>query len=145
MNGGLAEVPGLSFNFAKALHGEQYLELYKPLPRSGELKCEAVIADILDKGSGVVIVMDVYSYSGKELICYNQFSVFVVGSGGFGGKRTSEKLKAAVAVPNRPPDAVLRDATSLNQAALYRLSGDWNPLHIDPDFASVAGFEKPIR
>nr|BAE27744.1 unnamed protein product [Mus musculus] len=144
MNGGLAEVPGLSFNFAKALHGEQYLELYKPLPRSGELKCEAVIADILDKGSGVVIVMDVYSYSGKELICYNQFSVFVVGSGGFGGKRTSEKLKAAVAVPNRPPDAVLRDATSLNQAALYRLSGGWNPLHIDPDFASVAGFEKPI-
>lgn len=144
MSGGLADVPGLSFNFAKALHGEQYLELYKPLPRSGELKCEAVIADILDKGSGIVIVMDVYSYSGKELICYNQFSLFVVGSGGFGGKRTSEKLKAAVAVPRRPPDAVLRDATSLNQAALYRLSGDWNPLHIDPSFASIAGFEKPI-
>ncbi|CAH7018375.1 peroxisomal multifunctional enzyme type 2 [Phodopus roborovskii] len=144
MNGGLAEIPGLSINFAKVLHGEQYLELYKPLPRSGELKCEAVIADILDKGSGIVIVMDVYSYSGKELICYNQFSVFVVGSGGFGGKRTSEKLKAAVAVPKRPPDAVLRDSTSLNQAALYRLSGDWNPLHIDPSFARIAGFEKPI-
>ncbi|XP_052598135.1 peroxisomal multifunctional enzyme type 2 [Peromyscus californicus insignis] len=144
MNGGLAEVPGLSINFAKVLHGEQYLELYKPLPRSGELKSETVIADILDKGSGIVIVMDVHSYSGKELICYNQFSVFVVGSGGFGGKRTSEKLKAAVAVPKRPPDAVLRDTTSLNQAALYRLSGDWNPLHIDPNFASIAGFEKPI-
>lgn len=144
MNGGLAEIPGLSINFAKVLHGEQYLELYKPLPRSGELKCEAVVADILDKGSGIVIVMDVYSYSGKELICYNQFSVFVVGSGGFGGKRTSEKLKAAVAVPKRPPDAVLRDSTSLNQAALYRLSGDWNPLHIDPSFAGIAGFEKPI-
>lgn len=144
MNGGLAEIPGLSVNFAKVLHGEQYLELYKPLPRSGELKCEAVVADILDKGSGIVIVMDVHSYSGKELICYNQFSVFVVGSGGFGGKRTSEKLKAAVAVPKRPPDAVLRDSTSLNQAALYRLSGDWNPLHIDPSFASIAGFEKPI-
>ncbi|XP_060233266.1 peroxisomal multifunctional enzyme type 2 isoform X1 [Meriones unguiculatus] len=179
MNGGLAEIPGLSINFAKVLHGEQYLELYKPLPRSGELKCEAVVADVLDKGSGVVIVMDVYSYSGKELICYNQFSVFVVGSGGFGGKRTSEKLKAAVAVPKRPPDAVQKDTTSLNQvrssdasallswpcclfyttafsedteysddfslqAALYRLSGDWNPLHIDPSFASIAGFEKPI-
>lgn len=144
MNGGLAEVPGLAIDFAKVLHGEQYLELYKPLPRSGELKSETVIADILDKGSGIVIVMDVHSYSGKELICYNQFSVFVVGSGGFGGKRTSEKLKAAVAVPKRPPDAVLRDPTSLNQAALYRLSGDWNPLHIDPNFASIAGFEKPI-
>lgn len=144
MNGGLAEIPGLPINFAKVLHGEQYLELYKPLPRSGELKCEAVVADVLDKGSGAVIVMDVYSYSGKELICYNQFSVFVVGSGGFGGKRTSEKLKAAVAIPKRPPDAVQKDTTSLNQAALYRLSGDWNPLHIDPSFASIAGFEKPI-
>lgn len=144
MSGGLAEIPGLSVNLAKVLHGEQYLELYKPLPRSGELRCEAVIADILDKGSGAVIVMDVRSYSGKELICYNQFSAFALGSGGFGGKRTSEKLKAAVAVPSRPPDAVLRDTTSLNQAALYRLSGDWNPLHIDPSFASIAGFEKPI-
>ncbi|XP_059102163.1 peroxisomal multifunctional enzyme type 2 [Peromyscus eremicus] len=144
MSGGLAEVPGLSVNFAKVLHGEQYLELYKPFPRSGELKSETVIADILDKGSGIVIVVDVHSYSGKELICYNQFTVFVVGSGGFGGKRTSEKLKAAVAVPKRPPDAVLRDTTSLNQAALYRLSGDWNPLHIDPNFARIAGFEKPI-
>ncbi|KAK7831359.1 hypothetical protein U0070_024647 [Myodes glareolus] len=144
MNGGLAEIPGLSIEFSKVLHGEQYLELYKPLPRSGELKCEAVVADILDKGSGIVIVMDVHSYSGNELICYNQFSIFVVGSGGFGGKRTSEKLKAAVAVPRRPPDAVLRDTTSLNQAALYRLSGDWNPLHIDPSFAGIAGFEKPI-
>uniref|UniRef100_UPI0040388990 peroxisomal multifunctional enzyme type 2 n=1 Tax=Callospermophilus lateralis TaxID=76772 RepID=UPI0040388990 len=110
----------------------------------GKLKCEAVVADVLDKGSGVVILMDVYSYSGKELICYNQFSLFLVGSGGFGGKRTSEKLKVALDVPSRPPDAVLRDTTSLNQAALYRLSGDWNPLHIDPNFASLAGFEKPI-
>uniref|UniRef100_A0A8C9PI42 Peroxisomal multifunctional enzyme type 2 n=1 Tax=Spermophilus dauricus TaxID=99837 RepID=A0A8C9PI42_SPEDA len=144
MGGGLAEIPGLSINFAQVLHGEQYLELYKPLPRSGKLKCEAVVADVLDKGSGAVILMDVYSYSGKELICYNQFSLFLVGSGGFGGKRTSEKLKVALDVPSRSPDAVLRDTTSLNQAALYRLSGDWNPLHIDPNFASLAGFEKPI-
>uniref|UniRef100_A0A8D2JL50 Peroxisomal multifunctional enzyme type 2 n=1 Tax=Sciurus vulgaris TaxID=55149 RepID=A0A8D2JL50_SCIVU len=144
MGEGLTEIPGLSISLAKVLHGEQYLELYKPLPRSGKLRCEAVVADVLDKGSGVVILMDVYSYSGKELICYNQFSLFLVGSGGFGGKRTSEKLKVAVAIPNRPPDAVLRDTTSLNQAALYRLSGDWNPLHIDPNFASLAGFEKPI-
>ncbi|XP_045422103.1 peroxisomal multifunctional enzyme type 2 isoform X2 [Lemur catta] len=144
MNGGLADIPGLSINLAKVLHGEQYLELYKPLPRAGKLKCEAVVADVLDKGSGVVILMDVYSYSGKELICYNQFSIFLVGSGGFGGKRTSDKAKVAVAIPNRPPDAVLTDTTSLNQAALYRLSGDWNPLHVDPNFASLAGFNKPI-
>ncbi|KAG8516729.1 Peroxisomal multifunctional enzyme type 2, partial [Galemys pyrenaicus] len=144
MGGGLAEIPGLSINFAKLLHGEQYLELYKPLPRDGKLRCEAVVADILDKGSSSVILMDVYAYSGNELICYNQFSLFIVGSGGFGGKRTSDKVKVAVAVPNRSPDAVLKDTTSPNQAALYRLSGDWNPLHIDPNFAGLAGFDKPI-
>lgn len=120
------------------------MELYKPLPRAGKLKCEAVVADVLDKGSGLVILVDVYSYSGKELICYNQFSIFLVGSGGIGGKRTSDKVKEAVPVPNRRPDAVLTDITSLNQAALYRLSGDWNPLHIDPNFASLAGFNRPI-
>ncbi|XP_072453245.1 peroxisomal multifunctional enzyme type 2 [Notamacropus eugenii] len=144
MSGALAEVPGLNINFAKLLHGEQYLELYKPLPRTGQLTSEAVIVDILDKGSGLVILLDVYSYSGKELICFNQFSVFIVGSGGFGGKKTSNKAKVTVPPPKRPPDVVLEDTTSLNQAVLYRLSGDWNPLHIDPSFASLGGFEKPI-
>lgn len=144
VGGELSEIPGLSVNLEKVLHGEQYLELYKPLPRAGNLKCEGVIADVLDKGSGLVVLVDVYSYFEEELVCYNQFSIFVVGSGGIGGKRTSDKAKVAVAVPNRPPDAVLRDTTSLNQAALYRLSGDWNPLHIDPNFAGFAGFDKPI-
>uniref|UniRef100_F7IAA8 17-beta-hydroxysteroid dehydrogenase 4 n=1 Tax=Callithrix jacchus TaxID=9483 RepID=F7IAA8_CALJA len=138
MGGGLAEIPGLSINFAKVY------TVFLLLFILGKLKCEAVVADVLDKGSGVVIIIDVFSYSEKELTCYNQFSLFLVGSGGFGGKRTSDKVKVAVAVPNRPPDAVLTDTTSLNQAALYRLSGDWNPLHIDPNFASLAGFDKPI-
>ncbi|XP_036596677.1 peroxisomal multifunctional enzyme type 2 [Trichosurus vulpecula] len=144
MGGGLSDVPGLNVNFAKLLHGEQYLELYKPLPRTGQLTSESVIVDILDKGSGLVILLDVYSYSGKELICFNQFSVFIVGSGGFGGKKTSNKAKETVPPPKRPPDAVLADTTSLNQAVLYRLSGDSNPLHIDPSFASLGGFDKPI-
>uniref|UniRef100_A0A8C6WBG6 Peroxisomal multifunctional enzyme type 2 n=1 Tax=Nannospalax galili TaxID=1026970 RepID=A0A8C6WBG6_NANGA len=122
--------------------GKTFVWLFFPV--SLNVVEKSVVADILDKGSGIVIIMDVYSYSGKELICYNQFSVFVVGSGGFGGKRTSEKVKEAIAVPRRPPDIILRDTTSLNQAALYRLSGDWNPLHIDPNFASIAGFDKPI-
>ncbi|XP_016279236.1 peroxisomal multifunctional enzyme type 2 isoform X2 [Monodelphis domestica] len=144
MDGGLSEVPGLTIDYTKVLHGEQYLELYKPLPKTGQLTNEAIIVDILDKGSGLVILLDVYSYSGKELICFNQFTVFVVGSGGFGGKKTSDKAKVTVPPPKRPPDAILTDTTSLNQAVLYRLSGDWNPLHIDPSFASLGGFEKPI-
>ncbi|KAF2986776.1 hypothetical protein EK904_004737 [Melospiza melodia maxima] len=113
---------GLNIDLARMLHGEQYLELYKPIPTSGELRSVATVADILDKGSGAVLLIDVNTYSGKDLVCYNQFSLFFVGAGGFGGKRTSEKAKAA----------------------LYRLSGDWNPLHVDPSFAALGGFKKPI-
>ncbi|XP_034548786.1 peroxisomal multifunctional enzyme type 2 [Notolabrus celidotus] len=144
MEGGLSSVPGLDIDFTQVLHGEQYLEMLKPLPTSGTLTSEATVADVLDKGSGAIILLDVNTYSGNELICYNQFSVFVVGAGGFGGKRTSEKAKAALPPPNRAPDAVVIDSTTKDQAALYRLSGDWNPLHIDPDFAAMGGFKAPI-
>uniref|UniRef100_A0A8C6UQ16 Hydroxysteroid (17-beta) dehydrogenase 4 n=1 Tax=Neogobius melanostomus TaxID=47308 RepID=A0A8C6UQ16_9GOBI len=121
--------------FGQVLHGEQYLELYKPLPTSGTLTSHTTIADVLDKGSGAVILLDVHAYNGDELICYNQYSIFVVGAGGFGGKRT--RLC-------RAPDAVVIESTTRDQAALYRLSGDWNPLHIDPSFAAMGGFKEPI-
>uniref|UniRef100_W5KZV0 Peroxisomal multifunctional enzyme type 2 n=1 Tax=Astyanax mexicanus TaxID=7994 RepID=W5KZV0_ASTMX len=144
MEGGLSTVPGLNFDPTRLLHGEQYLELYKPLPTSGTLTSKASIADVLDKGSGAVILLDVHTYSKQELVCYNQFSVFIVGSGGFGGKRSSDKAVPTVPPPNRAPDAVMVDKTSRDQAALYRLSGDWNPLHIDPSFAAMGGFKTPI-
>uniref|UniRef100_A0A8C7SNU0 Peroxisomal multifunctional enzyme type 2 n=1 Tax=Oncorhynchus mykiss TaxID=8022 RepID=A0A8C7SNU0_ONCMY len=174
MDGGLGSVPGLNFDFTRLLHGEQYLELFQPLPTSGmcahyrsisennifclqkpviennlsafagTLTSQARIADVLDKGSGAVILLDVHTYSGKELLCYNQYSLFIVGAGGFGGKRTSDKAMSTVAHPNRSPDAVMTDTTTRDQAALYRLSGDWNPLHIDPSFAAMGGFKSPI-
>ncbi|XP_061135594.1 peroxisomal multifunctional enzyme type 2 [Syngnathus typhle] len=144
MDGGLSSLPGLNIDFTQVLHGEQYLELYKPLPTSGQLTSEATVADVLDKGSGAVILLDVNTYSGGELLCFNQWSVFVVGAGGFGGKRTSEKAKPLAPPPQRAPDVVLVDSTTNDQAALYRLSGDWNPLHIDPSFAAMGGFKSPI-
>ncbi|XP_077376877.1 peroxisomal multifunctional enzyme type 2 [Festucalex cinctus] len=144
MDGGLSSLPGLNIDFTQVLHGEQYLELYKPLPTSGQLTSEATIADVLDKGSGAVILLDVNTYNGADLLCFNQFSVFVVGAGGFGGKRTSQKAKPLVPPPQRAPDVVLVDSTTNDQAALYRLSGDWNPLHIDPSFAAMGGFQSPI-
>ncbi|XP_027889600.1 peroxisomal multifunctional enzyme type 2 [Xiphophorus couchianus] len=144
MGGGLSSIPGLSIDFTQVLHGEQYLELYKPLPTSGTLTSETTVADILDKGSGAVILLDVNTYNGDELVCYNQFSVFVVGAGRFGGKRSSDKAKAPLPAPKRAPDAVVIESTTRDQAALYRLSGDWNPLHIDPDFAAMGGFRAPI-
>ncbi|XDV49710.1 hypothetical protein PO909_018910 [Leuciscus waleckii] len=141
---GLSSVPGLQIDFSKLLHGEQYLELFKPLPTSGTLTSRAVVADVLDKGSGMIVLLDVHTYSGGELVCYNQFSLFIVGAGGFGGKRTSQKAVVTAPLPDRPADAVIVEQTSRDQAALYRLSGDWNPLHIDPSFAALGGFESPI-
>ncbi|XP_038164044.1 peroxisomal multifunctional enzyme type 2 [Cyprinodon tularosa] len=144
MGGGLSSVPGLNIDFTQVLHGEQYLELYKPLPTSGTLTSETTVADVLDKGSGAVILLDVNTYDFNELVCYNQFSVFVVGAGRFGGKRSSDKAKAPLPPPKRTPDAVVIESTTRDQAALYRLSGDWNPLHIDPSFAAIGGFSTPI-
>uniref|UniRef100_A0A8C9MQH7 Hydroxysteroid 17-beta dehydrogenase 4 n=1 Tax=Serinus canaria TaxID=9135 RepID=A0A8C9MQH7_SERCA len=141
---GVPSLSGLNIDLARMLHGEQYLELYKPLPTSGELRSVSTVADILDKGSGAVLLIDVNTFCGKDLVCYNQFSLFFVGAGGFGGKRTSEKAKLTAAPPQRPPDAVISDVTTADQAALYRLSGDWNPLHVDPSFAALGGFKKPI-
>nr|XP_020449525.1 peroxisomal multifunctional enzyme type 2 [Monopterus albus] len=144
LEGGLNSVPGLNMDLTRVLHGEHYLELYRPLPTSGKLTSETTIADVLDKGSGAVVLLDVNTYNGAELVCYNQFSVFVVGAGGFGGRRASEKAKPPLSPPRRAPDAVVIDSTTRDQAALYRLSGDWNPLHVDPSFAAMAGFEAPI-
>uniref|UniRef100_A0A671MPP6 Peroxisomal multifunctional enzyme type 2 n=1 Tax=Sinocyclocheilus anshuiensis TaxID=1608454 RepID=A0A671MPP6_9TELE len=141
---GLGSIPGLNIDFTRLLHGEQYLEMFRALPTSGTLTSRATVADVLDKGSGMVILLDVHTYSGRELVCYNQFSVFVVGAGGFGGKRKSQKAVVTAPLPDRAPDAVIVDQTSRDQAALYRLSGDWNPLHIDPSFAAMGGFESPI-
>ncbi|OXB57942.1 hypothetical protein ASZ78_014769 [Callipepla squamata] len=118
---GVPSLSGLNMDLTKMLHGEQYLELYKPLPTSGELTSVSTIADLIDKGSGAVLLIDVNTYCGKDLVCYNQFSLFFVGAGGFGGKRTSEKAKVTVNPPKRPPDAVLSDITTSDQVELYML------------------------
>ncbi|NWV68172.1 DHB4 enzyme, partial [Malurus elegans] len=144
---GVPSLPGLNIDLAKpwASSLKQNLTLCPcSSVLTGQLTSVSTVADILDKGSGAVLLIDVNTYCGKELVCYNQFSLFFVGAGGFGGKRTSEKAKLTANPPKRPPDAVISDVTTADQAALYRLSGDWNPLHLDPSFAALGGFKKPI-
>ncbi|XP_046404303.1 peroxisomal multifunctional enzyme type 2 [Ischnura elegans] len=139
-------IPGKEIDFSKLLHGEQYLELYKrENPTSGNVTSKCSVADVLDKGSGAVILVDVDTFDETgEKIAYAQMTVFIVGAGKFGGKRTSHKAIAPVDVPSRKPDAEMSEKTSLNQAVVYRLCGDRNPLHIDPSFAAMGGFNKPI-
>jgi len=135
--------PGLNYGFDRILHGEQYTELKRPLPPHAKLTHKAKVKDIFDKGKGAVVVTAITSYdeAGNELV-YNELTTFVRGAGGWGGERgpTVEKNVA----PDRKPDAVVVEKLSEGQALLYRLSGDINPLHVDPEFAKAFGFTKPI-
>ena len=140
----ITSVPGLKFNPALLLHGEQYLELKRPLPTRATVTNTAHIANIYDKGSGALVLLDVHTTGedGQE-IAYNRVSLFIRGLGGFGGERGPSS--AGPALPDRAPDAIHREKTHDNQALLYRLSsGDHNPLHADPAFAAAGGFERPI-
>ena len=140
----ITAVPGLRFNPALLLHGEQFLELHRPLPTKATLTHRARIADIYDKGSAALVLLDVDTYdeTGAKLAS-NRSSLFIRGLGGFGGERGPSA--GGLALPDRAPDATHRQATTDNQALLYRLSsGDGNPLHADPAFAAAGGFPRPI-
>jgi len=137
------QAPGLSFGLDRVLHGEQYTEVKRPLPTKGALTTKATIKAIFDKGKNALVVNEMITYDehGDELI-RNELTTLVRGAGGWGGERGPS---ADVNVPpDRAPDKVIEDKTSDNQALLYRLSGDWNPLHADPSFAKAFGFAKPI-
>jgi 3-hydroxyacyl-CoA dehydrogenase/3a,7a,12a-trihydroxy-5b-cholest-24-enoyl-CoA hydratase len=137
-------VPGLKFSFMNLLHGEQFLELKRPIPVEATVTNTAHISQIYDKGSGALLLVDVHSVDEKgEELAYNQASIFIRGIGGFGGERgPSGQINIP---PQRQPDAQLVEKTATNQALLYRLaSGDRNPLHADPALAAMVGFERPI-
>uniref|UniRef100_A0A914XJV9 Peroxisomal multifunctional enzyme type 2 n=1 Tax=Plectus sambesii TaxID=2011161 RepID=A0A914XJV9_9BILA len=139
--------PGVKFDLQRVLHGEQYIELLKPLPSDGELKSHTRVVDIVDKGSFALILTNVETYDAQtgEKLAVQQFATFEKGFGNFGGSRTSAAEKTILPVPKRSPDAVVEQQTSPDQAALYRQgSGDMNPLHVDTDFAKVSGFKQPI-
>ena len=132
----LLRMPGVDVDLVSALHGRQELTMHKPMPPNGSAVAQSRIADVYDKGSAAIIVTETVTEYFTSRI-----SIFVRGEGGFGGSRgPSAKLEP----PRRAPDAVLLTATRPDQALLYRLLGDRNPLHVDPAFAALAGFPRPI-
>jgi len=140
--GGIGNVPGLEFNFAMLLHGEQDLEIHKAIPVEGTVTSQGKVAGLYDKGKAALVILEMTSKDESgETLFVNRFSLFLRGEGGFGGESGP---KAGNQAPDRKPDLVVESPTLPQQALIYRLSGDKNPLHADPEFAKMGGFEKPI-
>ncbi|MEZ4406171.1 MAG: SDR family NAD(P)-dependent oxidoreductase [Polyangiales bacterium] len=137
------QAPGLDYGLDRILHGEQYTEVLRPLPPHQKLTNKGKVKAIYDKGKGAVVVIEMRSLDEDgELLAVNEVSTFVRGAGGWGGDRGP--AGESNTPPERAPDAVVEEKTRADQALLYRLSGDINPLHADPSFASNFGFPKPI-
>jgi acyl dehydratase len=141
MGASLFNVEGLKFNPAMLLHGEQDIEIHRPLPVQAKLESQVRIAGIYDKGKAALVVLEVKTSEGGSPLFTNRFSLFLRGEGGFGGDAGP---KAGNEAPSRAPDLSVESKTLPQQALLYRLSGDKNPLHADPAFAKMAGFDTPI-
>ena len=136
-----------SFNWGKLLHGSQEIRLSSPLPPAGSLSVVAEVADIQDKGEGknAIIMLRARGTdpaTGAQ-VAETLTTLVIRGDGGFGGQ--PGQRAAAPEFPDREPDARIPLSTREDQALIYRLSGDRNPLHSDPWFAqTLAGFPKPI-
>jgi len=133
-----------SFNPAMLVHGEQAIEVYKEIPAEGSVESTGRIAAIYDKGKGALVVTESTSRDAKsgEPLFKTTMSLFIRGEGGFGGERGPSGPRNQP--PERKPDAEVTYETRPDQALLYRLSGDMNPLHSDPEFARSGGFDRPI-
>jgi acyl dehydratase len=131
------------FDPAKLVHAEQGFELHAPLPVNGRVSITSTITGMYDKGKGALVTTEaraVDAETGKHLIT-SRSGVFITGEGGFGGDRGP---RDEWTVPDGEPDHVVRYRTKPDQALIYRLSGDRNPLHADPAFAARGGFSRPI-
>jgi acyl dehydratase len=141
----MLEVPGMDVDLARLLHGEQDLEIHGVLPAAATVRTSATITDIYDKGSGALVVLETLTRDAEteQLLATNRFSAFVRGEGGF-GRGSDNPSRPPMVRPSRPPDHQVECPTLPQQALLYRLSGDMNPIHANPEFARRGGFDQPI-
>ena len=125
------------------MHAEQAVELHRPMPVEGTARTVSTVTGIYDKGSGALVVIEnaaVDAATGEPLVT-SRSGAFIRGEGGFGGERGGDPPWER---PDREPDHQVVELTRPEQALIYRLSGDRNPLHVDPKFAARGGFRRPI-
>jgi acyl dehydratase len=138
--------PRSGIDMVKVLHAEQQLEIHRPLPVEGSSVAQTRVIDVIDKGAGkgalILMQRTLRDQASGELLCTQLSTAMARGNGGAGG--SGNPGPAPAALPERAPDAVIDIETSPRSALLYRLSGDYNPVHADPAVAARAGFSAPI-
>jgi acyl dehydratase len=137
--------PAFGLDWVKTVHGEHAFHIHRPLPPEGHVRGTSRIVDLVDKGKDrgalIYVEREVRDVPTGALLATVRQTVFCRGDGGFGGK---SQAPAPRALPGRAPDLTAGMPTSPQAALIYRLSGDYNPLHSDPKSARAAGFERPI-
>jgi acyl dehydratase len=138
--------PALGLDWVKTVHGEHAVRLHRPLSPEGHVRGVSRIVDLVDKGEGrgalIFVEREIRDIASGELLATVNQTVFCRGDGGFGGR--NKTLPPPQDIPERAPDTVVAVATSPQTALIYRLSGDFNPLHANPGVARAAGYERPI-
>ena len=130
------------FNLAALLHGEQFIQIHQTVPAEGKATGQGRVAEILDKGKAALVRLEsTVSDADGNPMWTSRNGLFISGEGGWGGDRGEASTWE---LPGRDADKIISYTTRDDQALLYRLNGDRNPLHSDPSFASMAGFDKPI-
>ena len=136
------DLPGIDIDLRRMLHAGQSVQVHRPIPVSARARVSTRVAEVWDKGKAAVVVLEstAATEDGPPLWT-TRMQIWARGEGGFGGRPGPTD---GGATPEREPDLVLDTPTSPDQALLYRLNGDLNPLHVDPDVARAVGFERPI-
>jgi acyl dehydratase len=136
----------LGLNEPRIVHGEQRITLHRPLPMQARIQAQSRVTGVVDKGRerGALLYVEtlIENEDDRKPLATLLSTVFARGDGGFGGD--SSEAIAPHRVPERAPDLQVETLVPLNQSFIYRLSGDRNPLHVDPVVARAAGFERPI-
>ncbi len=138
--------PKAGADWKRLLHGEQSVQTLRPLPPAGTVVGRTRVTDVIDKGEGkgalVYTVREITDQASGTVYARQESTTFLRGDGGFGGP--SGPVRTPHRLPDRAPDRTVTLRTLPQAALIYRLSGDYNPLHADPDVARAGGFERPI-